>query len=211
MTYLDRVISWLPDSYAKDKNSNIYKLFKCIMPEYDLIKSTCEELKKSLDISYAYGETLSRLGANLSQQRGSLRDSAYRTLILAKAAANMSNGTIRVIIDISKVIFGASAGTLRVVDMYLDAYNPEAAAFSVAAPIEGIVEAGFTLRQFAQLLTTIKACGVRVIAEFQGTFEFGDVSEYGTISEHGFADVEQTTGGTLGTLYDPEEDEPLPI
>lgn len=211
MSYTDKVVGWLPDSYAKGTASNNYKLFNCIMPEYDLLKETFSEMRKVLDIDYAYGGTLDKIATNVNQVRGSTSDIVLRTLIKAKIAADMSEGTIKTLLDVIGFIIGDYNNKSQIIELYDDPENPESAAFQVIAPIEGIIDAGISLGQFVQLIVNIKAAGVRVSADLQGTFEFGEIEEYGPEYDTGFSDDTQTEGGSLGVLYDPDEDDPLPI
>ena len=212
MSYQDIMISQLPDSYVKDRISNNYYLFQCVTPEFDLIKKTCEELRKSLDLEYAYGGTLDKIGRNVNQVRGSTTDIVLRTLIKAKIAADMSEGTIKTLLDVIGFIVGDETGQSRIDELYnIIGEGQEPAAFQIVVPIEGIIDAGITVNQFVQLMVHIKAAGVRIYADLQGTFEFGEITEYGFEYDTGFADIDQTIGGSIGILYDPENDDPLPI
>ena len=209
MTYVNKIIGHLPDSYAKDKGSNNYKLFQCIAPEFDLLQKTFEELERSLDIEYAYGQTLDKLGRNVNQTRGTTNDVTLRTLIKAKISADMSEGTINTLLDIIGFIISEGEEKSQIIELFNAVGLNEHAAIQVVSPIEGIMGAGVSLRQFVQLVSNVKAAGVRVVADLQGSFEF--VENYESDEGKGFADIEQTKGGTLGVLYDSEDDEPLPI
>ena len=211
MNFADRVIRILPDAYRKDKSSNNYKLFNCILPEFDLFYETCEELKRSLDMDYAYGKTLDKIGANVNQVRGSVNDTVLRTLIKAKIAADMSDGTIMTLLTVIGFIIGDDESRTQIIELFNDAYDEEPAAVRVIAPIDSVIGSGVTAGQFVQILEQIKPAGVRIIANLNGTFEFGEIEEYGEEFDIGFADVDQTTGGTLGLLYDTGDDDPLPI
>lgn len=209
--FQEKVMNNLPDSYCKSKDCNNYKLFQCITPEFDLLVRQILELRKSINIDYAHGGTLDKIALNVNQARGSVNDIVLRTLMKAKIAADMSEGTIDTLLDVIGFIIGDETNKSQVEEMYNDSENPEPAAINIIVPAEGIIDAGVTLGQFVALITNIKAAGVRVYANLQGTFEFGEIAEYGPEYDTGFADIEQTTGGSLGILYDPENDEPLPI
>jgi len=209
--FQELIIGLLPDSYAKDIGTNTYKLFQCITPEYDLVKDTCNELRKSLDIDYAFGRTLDKLGRNVNQTRGTTSDIVLRTLIKAKIAADMSEGTIDTLLDVIGFIIGDESKGSQIIELYNEPEIGEPAAIQIISPIEGIIGAGISLSQFVQLMINIKAAGISVTADLQGSFEFGEIVEYGPEYENGFADIDQTQGGSLGVLYDPDDDDPLPI
>ena len=209
--YQKKIIGWLPDSYAKDVGTNNYKIIQCITPELDLLKETFEEMKRSLNIEYAYGMTLDKVGRNVNQTRGTTNDTVLRTLIKAKIAADMSEGTINILLDVIGFIIGDEDQRSQIIELYNVEGAEEPAAFQVVAPIDGIMGAGVSLSQFVQLLMNVKAAGVRVTADLQGTFDFGEIADYGPEHDEGFGDIEQTVGGTLGVLYDPDSDDPLPI
>ena len=212
MSFQDVMIGQLPDSYEKHKKSNNYYLFQCVTPEFDLIKATCEDLRKSLDLEYAYGGTLDKIARNVNQVRGTTTDVVLRTLMKAKIAADMSEGTIKTLLDVIGFIIGDEEGKSQILELYsVSGEGQEPAAFQIVVPIEGIIDAGITVNQFVQLMVHIKAAGVRIYADLQGTFEFGEITEYGPEYETGFADIGQMVGGSIGILYDPESDEPLPI
>lgn len=65
---------------------------------------------------------------------------------------------------------------------------------------------------FVRIIQKTVAAGVKVQAiELSGTFEFGDLSN-GIDINRGFGDVEnEMTGGYLGAVYTPAQDNELPI
>ena len=197
----------LPDSYAKGKESNNYKLFDCITPEIDLFVEACNQLKGMLDYNNASGKTLSLLAMNVNQARGNVNDYILKALIKAKVMGSYGKGTIPTIIKLTNFITsqsGLASSTQENVD-------GEPALIKIFAPIDGVLNIGMTLNQFISILSSNKAAGVRLLADLQGTFELGEIEEYGPSSEFGFADDEQTTGGQVGVLYDPLDNDPLPI
>lgn len=210
MSYLAEMISKLPDAYAKDPDSNNYKLFACIAPEFEEIAEMFQDVASVLDMDNAYGASLDRIAANVNQSRGQVKDTTLRTLIKAKIASDMSAGTIKTMLDVIGFIVGTGA-KVRITEMFNDADTPEAAAMGVSVPLENVIESGLTLNHFVNLLSRVRAAGVRITTDIQGTFEFGEIGEYGGEYETGFADEEQTVGGTLGALFDSDSDEPLPI
>jgi hypothetical protein len=206
-------IGLLPDSYAKDGGSNNYRLFACITPEYGLLMETMAAMGDALDIDKAEGAMLDAAGANVGQARGQADDGIYRALVKTRIAANMSDGTIDTMLGIMAFLLNSDDALSRVTELHGsdDPDLREAAAISVSAPMEGVLAAGVTLRQFVELMELVKPAGVRLRADLQGSFEFVGEDGYGAQHESGFADEAQETGGTLGVMADPAAEPPLPI
>lgn len=211
MNYTDYLIGKLTDAYAKDKNSNNYKLFSIFGPELDEISAMFEAMKQALDIDLAFGVTLDKIASNVNQVRGNTTDAVLRILIKAKIAADQSDATIRAILDVISFILGDYENTSQLNELFDDTDNPEPAAFQIVAPIDGILGSGMTANQFILLLQRIRAGGVRILANLEGTFEFGEIDEYGPEYENGFSHEDMSDGGTLGILFEPDVDDPLPI
>lgn len=211
MAYQDKIINMLTDAYEKGIESNNYKLFNCISPELDLIAEQLNEMGLSFDIDYAKGKTLDLIASNVNQVRGSVNDVVLRVLIKVKIAADMSEGTINTLLSIVGFVLSDTEHRSRIIELYNDIDNPEPAAFQIDLPIDSIIATGVTLGQFVQLLQHVKAAGIRIVADLQGSFEFGAIDEYGPEYETGFAPEDMSSGGSLGLIYDPENDDPLPI
>lgn len=209
--YFERIIEVFPDVYDKGKGSNFYKLISTITPEFDEILSVIQDIQLNLDIEKATGATLTKLATNVNQQRGRVNDKVLRTLIKSKIASDMSEGTIETILNIVSFIFGDELHQTQIVELWHSDTEEQLAAFRLYVPIEGITESGITLNQFVQVMTKLKSAGVAIYADLQGTFEFGLIEEFGIEFENGFSDITGVVGGTLGVMFDPEEDEPLPI
>lgn len=211
MSYLDASLRRLPDSYNKDKCSNNYKLFDIISAEFDGIFTMFSDIQVNLDIDKAYGKTLDKLSSNLGQRRGQVNDSVLRTIVKAKIMSEFGTGTVNTLLDIINFILTDPNVKNQIKDMWNDPDYPEEAAFKIVSPVESVLGTGLTINQFVNLMLRVKGAGVKMLADFTGTFEFGDISEYDSEYDTGFADENQTVGGTLGAFYDPAEDTPLPI
>jgi hypothetical protein len=89
------------------------------------------------------------------------------------------------------------------------------AAIYVEAPIGPISQTGLSVKQFGTLLNMVTAAGVRADVLFEGTFELGEVpasGDNGVIDPSaGLAPADQSTGGTLGSAYNPDTDFELPL
>ena len=211
MSVLSSMIEKLPDSYAKDTRSNNYKLFACIAPEFEEIREMLQAVSAVMDIDNAYGAALDRLAVNVNQKRGYVNDTILRTLIKAKISADLSDGTIKTLLDFIGFIIGDEDAKTQIFELFNDVVSPESAAMTIITPLENILNSGLSMEQFVMLLERMRSGGVRIVEDIQGTFEFGSIDDYGQQYETGLADDAQTIGGTLGILYDMSGGEPLPI
>lgn len=85
------------------------------------------------------------------------------------------------------------------------------ATLDITAPAGPINRTGLTVRQFGTLINLVIAGGVRAEANFEGTFRFSNQAGVVESTENGFAPVDQSSGGTLGGVYNPDTDYELPI
>jgi hypothetical protein len=96
------MVGKLPDAYAKDPRSNNYKLFACIAPEFDEAAAMFADVAGAVDMDNAYGASLDRVAANVNQLRGRVNDTTLRTLVKAKIASDMSEGTVKTLLDVGQ-------------------------------------------------------------------------------------------------------------
>lgn len=85
-----------------------------------------------------------------------------------------------------------------------------AGAVHIDAPVGPISATGLSVKQFGALINLVVAGGVRAEVLFEGTFELGAIGE-ALDATKGLANAGQTTGGTLGVTYDPQNDIELPL
>lgn len=206
---LERFVDRLTDAYNKDPESNVMKMAKLTTEHIQQNQDVYERIRDWRDVDKAQGKVLDLHGNDVRQARGQLPDPAYRVLIKSKIKRNLSDGSINTIIDFVSFILQVNKREVSVTELWK---SGKSAAVQITAPVGPISNTGLTVRQFGTLLDLIVAGGVRAESIFEGTFEFSsvkDVSE--TDINKGFSNLTQTTGGTLGLLYDPENDYELPI
>jgi hypothetical protein len=205
--YLD-MLKRLTDAYNKDPDSNTGKLLKIIGTEIDQLEQTTQDIKAAHQIDNATGYSLDRIGNNVQQLRGQITDEIYRVLIKSKTQRNLSDGSVETLIKIFSFLLNIPANEVEIIELW----NNEPASFQLNVPASALNSIGLSVGQFGELVDIVAAAGVKAVSLFQGTFSFSSqesVSE--TDSNAGFADLAQTTGGTLGAYYDPNTDVPLPI
>lgn len=208
----NEMLSRLPDLFNKDSSSNISKLINIIADQQEEVNQILKDIEKYRDIDQAQGFTLDKSGINVQQFRGTANDPVYRILIKSKIARNLSTGDINTIIKTLAVTLNTEYENIGVKPLYNELSAPEPAAVSISVPTVLLNQAGFSINQFGRLVNKIVAGGVRAKVFFQGTFSFSSISDVLEVdSQKGFSDLAQTTGGFFGAIYDPSNDQQLPI
>jgi hypothetical protein len=212
MITVQDMIRRLTDVFRKDPDSNIGKLMAIFADQLQKLEQTVQRVEVWRDIDRAEGTTLDRIGENVGQPRGAATDEIFRILIKSKIARNLSKGDINTIISVLATALNTDPSEITIKELYDDPFEPEPAAISlIALPIERINAVGMDPRQFAQIVQKTVAAGVRVgVIELTGTFEYGTIDDPPDPNA-GFADLDQTIGGTLGAAYSPGLVPDLPL
>ncbi|MBY9077288.1 hypothetical protein KIH86_03705 [Paenibacillus sp. HN-1] len=201
------------DTYNKDPNSNLGKLIAILHEQLAAVGDTLETVRDWRSIDAAKGTTLDRIGTNIVQPRGAATDEVYRVLLKSKIARNLSKTDVNTIIQVLALALDCAYSDIRIQEKYDDPEDPEPAAINlIRVPTKRLNEVGMSPFQFARIVQKTVAAGVRVaLIELAGTFTLS--SQYNVLetSPFGLADVDMTTGGTLGEVYIPGDDYPLPI
>lgn len=207
-----KIIAMLADYWDKSPGSNVSKVLQILGTEIDTFNSTTEKVGRWRDIDQAKGKPLEQLSGNIDQQRGASTDEILRLLVKSKAARARSTGTIDDIINTIAVSLDVSPSLINITELFDDPSDPEPAAIKMAGlPLAQLLNSGISPAQFSRIVKRATAPGVKVASiELTGTFSFanGSTPESSTL---GFADVAETTGGTLSGLLVPENDQNLPL
>lgn len=211
---MPRMIEMLTDNYEKSPDSNISKLLAIVEAEHDELFEIFRAIEEWQDLDKAQGKPLDRIGFDVQQFRGLATDEIYRVLIKSRIARNRSDGTTNAIIKVASTALDIDPSEIGIKSTYDDPYDPEPAALTVVdIPLAGLLKVGMTGQQFGQLLQRTAAAGVAVRGiEIYGTFQFSSIADdLETDPEKGFANLEMTTGGTLGMAYNPSVDVDFPL
>lgn len=84
----------MPQHFAKDENSNNYKLLKIIAQNSEDNRLICDTILKFWDVDTSEGIGLDRLGKDEGISRGSWNDEEYRKMIKIQYILNRSEGDI---------------------------------------------------------------------------------------------------------------------
>lgn len=107
----------LPDVFAKDPNSNNYKILEIVRRESVILRGRSAFVESILDISNASGKTLDLYGERVGQKRGLATDDQYRVLILARILRNLSNGSYNSVVKCLSMIFNCDPSEIHFEDV----------------------------------------------------------------------------------------------
>jgi hypothetical protein len=209
---VQEILSKFQDYFRKDPNSNIGKLMTIFAEQLQDLELTNQRIREWRDIDKAEGAVLDEIGVELNQPRGVATDEVYRVLLKSKNARNLSTGDINTIIRVLSIALDAEPSEIRIKEQWNDPTNPQPAAISVIElPIKRLNEIGLDPTRFARIVQRTVAAGVKVnTIEMSGTFEFG-VLPIETDGNKGFSDIDGTVGGYLGLVYQPNQNQDLPL
>ena len=197
----------LPDCYAKDENSNNYKLLFNEKVQLNTFAIDATSVLNSLDLENATGHTLDLYGEMLNQPRGLANDSQYKLLLRSKIMRNLSCGDYPSVIKAICMTFNCEPSEVLIIEKE---DSPGAVEISVL-PIGVINKAGLTANQTINMIEGLLPIGVNVESFlFEGTFEFSDIeAEFDELA--GFSNDEQSIGGYFGIVSGEEDEIILPI
>lgn len=192
----NEILKKLLSAYNKNPNSNLGKLLSILGDQLEEVKTNFELINEYRDIDNAKGKTLDLIGTNINQFRGTSTDEVYRVLIKSKIARSLSTGDINSIIETLSVALDVP---------YSDVGITEGDGFiSLSSiPFDRLNEVGMTGEQLAMLIKKVVPTGIRVNPiEISGTFSFASGNTIETDTEAGFSDIEGTTGGYFGAVFE---------
>lgn len=173
-----QLVERLPDTYNKQQESRIFRLFRVIGAEIAQLRAALTTTETYRDVDQATGATLDRIGRNVGQLRGQARDETYRALIKSRIVRNLSRGDVNSIKRILAATLNISPSDVQITQYWREE-NPEPAAIEIfGVPLSALGEFSLTHQQFAALVQRIVAAGVRVSTMLEGTFEYSDVPPF---------------------------------
>lgn len=190
----DNLIENLPDSFAKNTDSNNYKLLQIKTHTTSKVLSDLRLMSDMLNINSAYGATLDNwYGKRINLKRGTATDSQYLIRLKAKKMQNINTASFPQIAEALAAILGCRQEAIHIVES-------ETPNFVVIKdiPLSVIENANFTLEEIIAIVNSLLPINITVITyNFVGTFEFSDsISEYD--ENAGFANDAHTLGGYVG-------------
>lgn len=194
----------LPDAYAKTPDSNNAKILEVEKSETDRLREEINAIYDSLDLDLATGQTLDLYGEMLGQERGPATDEQYRALLKSRITRNLAGADHNSIVNAICITFGCDPA-----EVLLTETDGKCEVSLEGVPFDALNRINLDVTAATQIIERLVPAGVTFsIVGFAGSFEFGGTDiEYDT--KKGFADTEQTIGGTLG--YIPDNGKVLPV
>ena len=190
------------------KSTNIFKLMQIVSEELDDIQIMYRRIEDWQDLEQAEGVALDNIGQDLMQFRGEVSDDIYRVLIASRIARNKATGTYNNMIEVLSLALNVDPSEIVIEEGI--AGEPQTITL-IQIPLTTLAEIGMTIGQLGRIVARLTAAGIGVkFVEFFGTFEYvGD--SLGFDLDTGYADENMVNGGTLGDLYQPDNDPNFPI
>ena len=91
---LKTLLERMPAHFAKDEDSNNYKLLKIVAENSNENRAIYDTILKFWDVDHSQGIGLDRLGKNVGITRGNWFDEEYRKMIKIQSIINLSEGDI---------------------------------------------------------------------------------------------------------------------
>lgn len=198
----------LPDCYAKDVNSNNYKVLLVEgISVNDGLQIDIKAVDNALDIENATGKTLDLYGEMVNQARGQADDVKYRLMIKSKVASSFVSGDHKSIVDAICLTFNCKPSEVSLKEIEGSPCSVELGEI----PLDTIIAAELSPSQAVAMIKRLLPTGVKLDSFlFEGTFEFSEAESEADAST-GFADEDGTIGGYLGITSGDEDDAILPI
>jgi len=179
-----------------------------VSEELDDIKIVYKRIEDWQDLQQAEGIALDNIGRDLLQFRGEVNDEVYRVLIASRIARNKATGTYNNMIEVLSLALNVDPSEIVIEEGI--AGEPQTITL-IQIPLTTLAEIGMTINQLGRIVAKLTAAGIGVkYVEFFGTFEYvGDA--LGLDINTGYADENMVNGGTLGDLYQPDNDPDFPL
>lgn len=154
----------LPDAYAKDTNSNNYKILQLLYLLNADTRADLQSIEHASDIANASGKTLDKFGEMYGQARNGANDEQYRFLIMYKISKMTTKSDCNSIINSLETLFNTDGG-IKITEGNLTAKVE-------GVSIETIENTGFTNEQIKEMISDLMPVGVSLSGTtFSGTLK----------------------------------------
>lgn len=206
-----QMVSMLPDAYVKNIYSNNYKLFEVFACEFQKIYQTQLKVRQFRSVDEATGKTLDLIGENYNVSRGTMNDELYRPMVKGAIARMWCDGTFNSVLELLAITLNTDVENVTLKEDYEKAGGSTAMVTIDTTPTDALNAVGMTIEEYGQIVQNILPIGIGLtLTAFEGTFSYASKNyTSGTytpeLSEtEGFADDNQTTGGTLSGVITKE-------
>lgn len=145
----------LPDAYAKEKCSNLYKVMQLDDLLYADSKGALKSIDRSRDLQQAYGETLDKYGEMFGVERKGASDEQLRIKLLNKIAVNHSQSDCNSLIS-------AIAGMLSIDVSEIKITEGDTEVVISGLTIKKLEESGYKSSEITSMIQDIITAGVEL-------------------------------------------------
>ena len=204
----DNLAENLPDAFAKDENSNNYKLLNLHKFGTDQMRMVLAQISESMTIGGADGHALDDVhGGRVNLARGSWNDDAYKIRLRAKTMQNITDGSFPKMVE-------ALAYILQIDPSEIKIYECDDANAVIIADISllALDNAGIPFKDIVPMVERLLPVNVHVREYgFSGTLEFTGALDYDGYGaghdeahdydeDRGFGSMNSDVGGYFGTF-----------
>lgn len=173
----------LPDAYAKNTDSNIYRLLQLVNLLYNDLKIDLKSIDETRDIQQATGKTLDKYGEMVNVSRGGATDEQYRTKILSQIARYVTESDCNSVISAIAHIFDAAETDISIIE---DDMKVEI----LGLTIETLEKSGYKSREIEAMIRGIIPIGVEMSPpKYAGTLEIIDYISFRRPSDEAFNEL----------------------
>lgn len=196
----EELVKMLPDAYKKDNNSNNLKMFKLLDDHIEEIILTQNRIREYHSLELAKGKALDMFGENLGVERKGLSDEVYKVILKAKTIKNQGTGSFNNTTELIAYALNTDIKNIRLSEDYETGGRSGYITIN-NLPLTILNNIGMSIQEYEDMLKGVIPIGLGLsVTNLEGTFAFafGDGTVMETDSNTGFANDEQTIGGTLG-------------
>lgn len=197
------MISMLTDANNKRTSGNIYKLFKAIEKPLRDIYITTNIITQFRGIDEATGATLDLIGMNYNVSRAGMYDDMYRSYIKGAVARIWCDGTYNSVLKMLALTLNTDVKNISLIEDYVNSSGSATVTID-EVPKKELNAIGMTIEQYSSIVQSILPTGISLtLRSYEGSFSFANENPEGDTynpemdANTGFANDEQTTGGTL--------------
>jgi hypothetical protein len=168
MSAIDNLLARLSSAYKRETGSNNEKLLQIPASELDVIKGEITNIQDAHYVDNATGKSLDYLGSLLQSKRMTgENDDDYRARLKTQFKKYITSSTIDDVKETIATVLNVSTNRVIV----KEDFSVEYARFDIWIWMHDFTNAGITISDLNQLVSEVKAAGVRAEVYKLGTFE----------------------------------------
>lgn len=171
----------MPDAYAKNTESNLYKLLQLVNLLQNDARIDLKCIDKSRDIYNSSGKTLDKYGEMVGEPRNGVTDEQYRTKILSRIARLITGSDYYSVKSAIAMIFGVDSS-----DISLSEGDMSVTVNGLT--IEMLENSGYKSREIEKMISGLIPAGVELVStKYAGTMKLlsdEEIEKYSYMSDN---------------------------